>query len=527
MENYEGKRRKRNKAEMWEYYIDFHIEQIRDSVDVEKVSNDPEFIKEICENYIDIDKIKKTVLELKNIEDQCDRTNDARNKYEKLVRERDNVGVNLIRKLSFGVIKVGRTEEKKLEDFDLEHGEEIKMLKKAFEKENAKNENMIDNAILKKIDQEVKRNVDGFKEDKIFQRMKEQVKNITEASYKIRFNWDPKESRMGMTFLLVDKNDDVDKIREKFFDNAIKNPVNRSLADLIDESCEEVCFALDPQLQQESKEFLEQTKVQHFIDLIKMCDLPKVDTIILQNFYFKDEELDQILGTVICSPFERLVFKNCCFLKGQQTEQELTVNLVLPSCIGSAGFQKIDEETLDESRESKREEEKQHDTERGISIMNNDAQEGQTPPKDYINKYLKIKLPSLQKENKIEQPSPHPTKKRPLYSLSFIGCFTPESAYYSLKDGQSIDPNYFKHHVAASCAETILLDQLSLTNKINKILHKISTISLLNPMYKKRGLVSLTLKNCYLPEDDYGKLGSCFKKKWAGLETFLAFDDEK
>ncbi|CAI2360491.1 unnamed protein product [Moneuplotes crassus] len=513
MERWGVKRRKRNRTGVWEYYIDFHIEQMRDLVDVEKVSKDPEFIQEICENYIDIDKIKETVFKLKNIEDQCVRTNDARNKYFKLVRERDNVGVNHFRKISLGMIAVGRTKKKKLEDFDLEHGEEIEMLKKSFEEERAKTENMIDNAILEEIYQEVKRNVDGFKEDKISQRIEEQVKNITEASYKIKFNWDPKESRMEMTFFLVDKNDDVDKIKEKFFENIIKNPINRSLSDLIDESCEEVCFALDPQLQQENKEFFEKTKVQYFIDLIKMCDLPKVDTIILQNFYFKDEELDPILETVISSLFQRLVFKNCDFQISQQAELEPIVKNINPSCIRSAGLSEDPKEMLDCSEDGERESEEETEEEnkeeqiknrkRNIKSKGKDPQDKPTSSKDYINQYLKIKLSSLQEENKIEQPSPHPTKMRPLYSLSFIECFTPESAYYSLNDGKSIDPNYFKHHAASSCAEALLLDQASMTHKINKILHKISTVSLQNPMYKERGLMCLTLQDCYLPEDDY------------------------
>ncbi|CAI2360500.1 unnamed protein product [Moneuplotes crassus] len=513
MECWGAKRRKRNRTGMWEYYIDFHIEQMRDLVDVEQISRDPEFIKEICGNYIDIDKIRETVLELKNIEDQCVRTNDVRNKYEKFVRERDNVGINHLRKFYFGLIKFGRTKEKRLEDFDLKHGEEIKMLEKAFEKERAKTEDMIDNSILKEIDQEVKRNVDGFKEDKISQRIEEQVKNITEASYKIKFNWDPKESRMEMTFFLVDKNDDVDKIKEKFFDNTIKNPVNRNLADLIDESCEEVCFALDPQLQQENKEFFEKTKVQHFIDLIKMCDLPKVDTIILQNFYFKDEELDPILETVICSLFQRLVFKNCDFQISQQAELEPIVKNINPSCIRSAGLREDPEEMPDCSEDGERESEEETEEEnkeeqiknrkRNIKSKGKDPQDKHTSSKDYINQYLKIKLSKLKEENKIEKPSPHPTKKRPLYSLSFIECFTSEPAYYSLNDGKSIAPNYFKHHAASSCAEALLLDQPSMTLKINKILHKISTVSLHNPMYKERGLMCLTLQDCYLPEDDY------------------------
>ncbi|CAI2365363.1 unnamed protein product [Moneuplotes crassus] len=490
------------------YYIDFHIKQIRDWISADHFPEDLEFIKEICGNYIDIDKIKETVFKLKNIEDQCVRTNEARNKYFKLVRERDNVGINVVRNFSFGIIAVGKTKKEKLEDFDLEHGEEIEMLKKTFEEERAKTEDMIDNAILEEIEQEVKRNVDGFKEDKAAQRREELLKNIfrstspgrelgegtgdiAERCYTVEIGRD--KGRVNMVFGLVE-GEEVEEVKERVFGRE-RGEEDGCLGGVIGDMCEEVCFVLGEKVQEEKEEFFKYSGFCHFIDLIKMCDLSNVETIILQNFYFKDEELNEILDTVICASTIMLEFKNCEFESSQ--EPNLVKEKQKNSCLL----------------------EKDSFVCKSFSTPNSTTQD-EMPGNSYINKFLQQKLSSLKEEKDAKQKALRSPKRVPLYGLSFIECSVSSLDNQQCEELKNSDIYHNNENFASFLTRLPSFSKALMTFKINQILSKISSEGQAHAQYKGRGLVSLTLKDCYLPEPDY----EFIKKKWSNLAIFIVSD---
>ncbi|CAI2365327.1 unnamed protein product [Moneuplotes crassus] len=487
------------------YYIDFYIEQLRNSIDSERLKNDPDFFKEICHEKINIIEIKKKVDQLPSIQDQKSIINAFESAHSKLAKKKDNLNGTAKKFVSFFILW-SRTEQQRINDFNKDHGHELDQYEKDVKLHKENLESMKDDEIIQEIDEIIADIIEDEVETKQQKIAQELCKSIYENCYKIQFNWDPEERRMELMFLLVGDKEEKSTIVSRVVGESEKNPVNQNLTYLINKDCEEVCFAFDPSLKMSSQKFFERTGFQHFNNLISMCNLKNIDTIIFKNFCFNDKQLDKIISLAT----ERLVFNNCKFKEFQQHHQE----------------EKEDKDSSIKSGSNRTDEDGEFD--------NIDNEECKDVHVTYFDKYLKKYYKPKEEKKEIESIEKY-CKNRPLYSLSFIDCstFGPHneckqktkrnytSSPPSIQPPRSFpsSPNAFNYNPTS----TSLKPTHPMTQIIHSLLHKISTEAVQNPAYKGRGLVSLTLKNLRLPDEDYEFLK---QGREGDLEMFLVFDED-
>ncbi|CAI2386863.1 unnamed protein product [Moneuplotes crassus] len=219
---------------------------------------------------------------------------------------------------------------------------------------------------------------------------------------------------------------------------------------------EEVEIILDDQGRKEASKFFENTGVDHFCEVIRKINVKMLDTLILKKFCFRNESLNRIISALMKTRIERLVFNNCRF--------KMTKKSTFDSCY--------------------------HEEVEGPKLM--------------LSRPLKQKdMIDSEENNIIDENSDNHIKKRALYGLSFINCYTSSTSTEEDEnmDYQSIaDLNLNQNHQFDSYklpSDPKFKKILSMKSVILSIIRQIDS---LKAFYKDRTLVSLTLQNLYLPE---------------------------
>ncbi|CAI2387612.1 unnamed protein product [Moneuplotes crassus] len=239
---------------------------------------------------------------------------------------------------------------------------------------------------------------------------------------------------------------------------------------------EEAEIILDAQGRKEASKFFENTGIDHFCEVIRKIEVKMLDTLILKNFCFRNENLDRIISASMKTRIERIVFNNCRF--------KMIKKSISDSC--------------------------HHEEVKG--------------PKPMLSAPLKQKDMIDSEEIITDENSDNHKKKRALYGLSFINCNTSSTSTEEDEDmddesKEDLNPN------PKNQTNSYKLHSDPKTKKIHSmksvILSIIKQIDSLKSFYKDRTLVSLTLKNLYLSESSI----TAIQDACPFLETFIVFDE--
>ncbi|CAI2386718.1 unnamed protein product [Moneuplotes crassus] len=238
---------------------------------------------------------------------------------------------------------------------------------------------------------------------------------------------------------------------------------------------EEVEIILDDQGKKEASNFFENTGVDHFCEVIRKIEVKMLDTLILKNFCFRNESLNRIISASMETRIERLVFNNCRF--------KMTKKSTFDSCYHEEG----------------------------------------NGPKPILSELLKQQdMIDSEENNIIDENSDNHIKKRALYGLSFINCYTSST---STEEDENMD-----YQSIADLNQNHQFDSYKFPSdpKFKKILSMksvilsiIRQIDSLKAFYKDRTLVSLTLQNLYLPESSI----TAIKETCPFLGIFIVGDE--
>ncbi|CAI2362668.1 unnamed protein product [Moneuplotes crassus] len=292
--------------------------------------------------------------------------------------------------------------------------------------------------------------------------------------YTLTCTQNPESSTTKISFTPLTSEFEIDLINSRVSSKfGLSEP--KKLEEIKEWDFEEAEIALEAEGKKETESFIENTGIDHFREVVECLDVENLDTIVFKNFWLKKGHLKKIVEIVVDMKTERLVFNNCRFKMSKISE--------IKSCFNEENKgPRLDKSGHIESKENIEKEEK--------------------------------KTTNKKKYNS--------TKKRALYSLSFIDCQIssfPIESYKHINNTKQNSANKTFQTGTYKCPHPPELNKKHPIVTI--ILSIISQIDSLKPFYKDRTLVSLTLKNLYLPESSI----TAIQDACPFLETFIVFDE--
>ncbi|CAI2362676.1 unnamed protein product [Moneuplotes crassus] len=426
-------------------YIDLYLHHLQASLDRDKIRSqisDSEIYSQIDQN-----QLRATI----------DNNLTYKNKKKELEKNQKELGK--LKNQYLNISKTGswwwkKSKEKNHNEFNNKNGTKmntLKMLIKIDEEELSETTLKITQTFTEQMYPKILSNLI----DQKLLKHQEFINSTIESNlYTLTCTQNPESSTTKISFTPLTSKFEINlidsRVSSKF---GLSEPKPKKLEEIKEWDFEEAEIALEAEGKKEAESFIENTGIDHFCEVVGCLDLESLDTIMLKNFWLKKGHLKKIVEAVVDMKTERLVFNNCRFKMSKISE-------IKP------GF--------------------------------NEENKG---PRLEKSGHIESKEMFEKEEKKIYKKKCNSTKKRALYSLSFIDCqissFPIESYKHISNTKQDSSIKTFQTGTYKCTHPQKINEKHSMKSVILSIIRQIDS---LKAFYKDRTLVSLTLQNLYLPE---------------------------